>query len=127
MQYHKDYIIITSLYKGSHKRHDIRVISKDETSCDAALIKGVSIRGFQLNVFEVDPKATLAYCYWVPVEVATDSIHHALSSYGQVLECQCQVHSAFQEIESGVWIVRMKLTSPIPEVIRILNFPCKIY
>ena len=105
----------------------VRVTFKDETSRDAALIKGVSIRGFQLNVFEADPKATLVYCYWVPVEVATDSIRHALSSYGQVLECQRQVHSAFQEIESGVRIVRIKLTSPIPEVIRILNFPCKIY
>ena len=105
----------------------VRVTFKDETSRDAALIKGVSIRGFQLNVFEADPKATLVYCYWVPVEVATDSIRHALSAYGQVLECQRQVHSAFQEIESGVRIVRIKLTSPIPEVIRILNFPCKIY
>ena len=52
---------------------------------------------------------------------------HALSVYGQVLECQRQVHSAFQDAESGARIVRVKLTSQIPEVIRILNFPCKIY
>ena len=59
--------------------------------------------------------------------MSTDSIRHALSAYGQVLECQRQVHSAFQGIESGVRIVRVKLTSQIPEVIRIQNFPCKIY
>lgn len=103
------------------------VTFKDEASRDVALMKGISICGFQLNVFETDPKVTLVYCYWVAVEVATDSILHALSSYGQVLECQRQVHSAFQEIESGVRIVCIKLTSQIPEVIRILNFPCKIY
>ena len=105
----------------------VRVTFKDEASRDLALIKGVSVRGFQLNVFEADPKASLVYCYWVPVEVSTDSIRHALSAYGQVMECQRQVHSAFQDIESGVRIVRVKLTSQIPEVIRVLNFPCKIY
>lgn len=105
----------------------VRVTFKDEASHDLALIKGVSVRGFQLNVFEADPKAALVYCYWVPVEVSTDLIRHALSAYGQVLECQRQVHPAFQDIESGVWIVRVKLSSQIPEGIRILNFPCKIY
>ena len=105
----------------------VRVTFKDEASRDQALVKGVSVRGFQLNVFEADPKAALVYCYWVPVEVSTDSIRHALSAYGQVLECQRQVHPEFQDIESGVRIVRVKLTTQIPEVIRILNFPCKIY
>ena len=104
-----------------------RVTFKDEASRYLALVKGVSVRGFQLNVFEPDPKAALVYCSWVPVEVSTDSICHVLSAYGQVLECQRQVHSAFQGIESGVRIVHVKLTSQIPEVIRILNFPCKIY
>ena len=105
----------------------VRVTFKDKASRDQTLIKGVSLRGFQLNVFEADPKAALVYCYWVSVEVSTDSIRHALSAYGQVLECQCQVHPDFPDIESGVWIVRVKLTTPIPEVICILNFPCKIY
>lgn len=105
----------------------VRVTFKDEASRDLALIKGVSVRGFQLNIFEADPKAALAYCSWVPVEVSTDSIRHALSAYGQVVECQRQVHPDFQENESGVGIVRVKLTSQIPEVIRVLDFPCKIY
>lgn len=105
----------------------VRVTFKDEASRDQALVKGVSVRGFQLNVFEADPKAALVYCYWVPVEVSTDSIRHALSAYGQVLECQRQVHPDFQDIESGVRMVRVKLATQIPEVIRILNFPCKIY
>ena len=105
----------------------VRVTFKDEASRDQALVKGVSVRRFQLNVFEADPKAALVYCYWVPVEVSTDSIRHALSACGQVLECQRQVYPEFQDIESGVRIVRVKLTTQNPEVIRILNFPCKIY
>ena len=105
----------------------VRVTFKDEASRDLALVKGVSVRGFHLNVFEADPKAALVYCYWIPVEVSTDSVRHALPAYGQVLECQRQVHSAFPDIESGVRLVRIKLTSQIPEVIRVLNFPCKIY
>lgn len=61
------------------------------------------------------------------VEVSTDSICHVLSAYSQVLECQRQVHPNFQDIESGVCIVHVKLSNQIPEVIHILNFPCKIY
>ena len=105
----------------------VRVTFKDKASHDQALVKGVSVRGFQLNDFEADPKAALVYCYWVPVEVSTDSIRHALSAYGQVLECQRHVHPEFQDIESGFRIVRVKLTTQIIEVIRILNFPCNIY
>ena len=52
----------------------VRVTFKDEAARDLALIKGVSVRGFQLNVFEADPTAALVYCYWVPVEVSTDSV-----------------------------------------------------
>ena len=52
----------------------VRVTFEDEAARDLALIKGVSVRGFQLNVFEADPKAALVYCHWVPVEVSTDSI-----------------------------------------------------
>ena len=59
----------------------VRVTFKDEASRDQVLIRGVSVRGFQLNVFEADPKAALVYCYWVPVEVSTDSIRHALSAF----------------------------------------------
>lgn len=117
---------MVELFKSIPKNY-VRVTFKDEASRDLALIKGVSVRGFQLNIFEAHPKAALVYCSWVPVEVSTDSICHALSAYGQVLECQRQVHPDFQEIESGVRIVRVKLTSQIPEVICILNFPCKIY
>lgn len=105
----------------------VRVTFKDEASCDAALIKGVAVGGFQLNVFEADPKATLLYCYWVPVEVSTESIRHALSAFGQVMDIQRQVHAAFPTVESGVRLVRIKLNSPVPEVVRILNFPCKVF
>lgn len=105
----------------------VEVTFKNEASRDLALIKVVSVCGFQLNIFEADPKAALIYCSWVPVEVSTDSIGHALSAYGQVLECQCQVHPDFQEIESGVQIVRVKLSSQIRKVIHIVKFTCKIY
>ena len=103
------------------------VTFKEEASCDQVLIKGVSVRGFQLIVFEVDPEAALVYGYCVPVEVSSDSVCHALPTYGQVPECQCQVHPNFQDIESGARIVRVKLSTHIPDVIHVLNFPCKIY
>ena len=32
---------------------------KDEASRDSVLVKGISVRGFHLNVFEADPKAIL--------------------------------------------------------------------
>lgn len=85
------------------------------------------MRSFQPNLFRADSKVTLLYCYWVPVEVSTESIHHALSAYGQVIDIQHQVHAAFPTTESGIRLVCIKLCAQVPEVVRILNFPCKFF
>ena len=37
------------------------------------------------------------------------------------------VHPAFPTVESGVRLVRIKSSSQVPEVVGILNFPCRVF
>lgn len=89
-------------------------------------MSGILVDEIPLYMVEADPVFKDVYLELLPAEVDDDVVRDALSCFGAVYEIVSLKHAG-TEIQNGTRLVKMSLASEIPDRLRVLNYPCRVF